>query len=318
MKPTDVLQQYFGYTSFRPGQDAVIRSLLAGRDSLAIMPTGAGKSLCFQIPALLMDGVTVVISPLLSLMKDQVDALAAQHVAATYINSLCTFAELQERFRLLRQGRVKLVYVSPERLQNEFFTNFMRTVPVAMVVVDEAHCVSQWGHDFRPGYRLIKDWIASLPVRPVVGAFTATATEHVKNDMLTLLGLGRPEIFIGGFDRPNLYFRVVQTPHKTDFVLSYLAAHKEDSGIIYAATRKETDKVYTRYTGYPGGQRFNTPAELRTRANGIDKIIRHAVKGMLPKNRLGRALMDNLYVFEGAEHNKEAQKPKAIDINQYK
>ena len=245
MKPTDVLQQYFGYTSFRPGQDAVIRSLLAGRDSLAIMPTGAGKSLCFQIPALLMDGVTVVISPLLSLMKDQVDALAAQHVAATYINSLCTFAELQERFRLLRQGRVKLVYVSPERLQNEFFTNFMRTVPVAMVVVDEAHCVSQWGHDFRPGYRLIKDWIASLPVRPVVGAFTATATEHVKNDMLTLLGLGRPEIFIGGFDRPNLYFRVVQTPHKTDFVLSYLAAHKEDSGIIYAATRKETDKVYT-------------------------------------------------------------------------
>lgn len=245
MKPTDVLQQYFGYTSFRPGQDAVIRSLLAGRDSLAIMPTGAGKSLCFQIPALLMDGVTVVILPLLSLMKDQVDALAAQHVAATYINSLCTFAELQERFRLLRQGRVKLVYVSPERLQNEFFTNFMRTVPVAMVVVDEAHCVSQWGHDFRPGYRLIKDWIASLPVRPVVGAFTATATEHVKNDMLTLLGLGRPEIFIGGFDRPNLYFRVVQTPHKTDFVLSYLAAHKEDSGIIYAATRKETDKVYT-------------------------------------------------------------------------
>ena len=245
MKPTDVLQQYFGYTSFRPGQDAVIRSLLAGRDSLAIMPTGAGKSLCFQIPALLMDGVTVVISPLLSLMKDQVDALAAQQVAATYINSLCTFAELQERFRLLRQGRVKLVYVSPERLQNEFFTNFMRTVPVAMVVVDEAHCVSQWGHDFRPGYRLIKDWIASLPVRPVVGAFTATATEHVKNDMLTLLGLGRPAIFIGGFDRPNLYFRVVQTPHKTDFVLSYLAAHKEDSGIIYAATRKETDKVYT-------------------------------------------------------------------------
>ena len=245
MKPTDVLQQYFGYTSFRPGQDAVIRSLLAGRDSLAIMPTGAGKSLCFQIPALLMDGVTVVISPLLSLMKDQVDALAAQQVTATYINSLCTFAELQERFRLLRQGRVKLVYVSPERLQNEFFTNFMRTVPVAMVVVDEAHCVSQWGHDFRPGYRLIKDWIASLPVRPVVGAFTATATEHVKNDMLTLLGLGRPEIFIGGFDRPNLYFRVVQTPHKTDFVLSYLAAHKEDSGIIYAATRKETDKVYT-------------------------------------------------------------------------
>ena len=291
MKPTDVLQQYFGYTSFRPGQDAVIRSLLAGRDSLAIMPTGAGKSLCFQIPALLMDGVTVVISPLLSLMKDQVDALAAQQVAATYINSLCTFAELQERFRLLRQGRVKLVYVSPERLQNEFFTNFMRTVPVAMVVVDEAHCVSQWGHDFRPGYRLIKDWIASLPVRPVVGAFTATATEHVKNDMLTLLGLGRPEIFIGGFDRPNLYFRVVQTPHKTDFVLSYLAAHKEDSGIIYAATRKETDKVYTALmkAGVKAG-RYHAGVTDEERQRAQENFTYDRVQVMVATNAFGMGI----------------------------
>lgn len=291
MKPTDVLQQYFGYTSFRPGQDAVIRSLLAGRDSLAIMPTGAGKSLCFQIPALLMDGVTVVISPLLSLMKDQVDALAAQHVAATYINSLCTFAELQERFRLLRQGRVKLVYVSPERLQNEFFTNFMRTVPVAMVVVDEAHCVSQWGHDFRPGYRLIKDWIASLPVRPVVGAFTATATEHVKNDMLTLLGLGRPEIFIGGFDRPNLYFRVVQTQHKTDFVLSYLAAHKEDSGIIYTATRKETDKVYTDLmkAGVKAG-RYHAGLTDEERQQAQEKFTYDRVQVMVATNAFGMGI----------------------------
>ena len=291
MKPTDVLQQYFGYTSFRPGQDAVIRSLLAGRDSLAIMPTGAGKSLCFQIPALLMDGVTVVISPLLSLMKDQVDALAAQHVAATYINSLCTFAELQERFRLLRQGRVKLVYVSPERLQNEFFTNFMRTVPVAMVVVDEAHCVSQWGHDFRPGYRLIKDWIASLPVRPVVGAFTATATEHVKNDMLTLLGLGRPEIFIGGFDRPNLYFRVVQTQHKTDFVLSYLAAHKEDSGIIYTATRKETDKVYTALmkAGVKAG-RYHAGLTDEERQRAQENFTYDCVQVMVATNAFGMGI----------------------------
>lgn len=291
MKPTDVLQQYFGYTSFRPGQDAVIRSLLAGRDSLAIMPTGAGKSLCFQIPALLMNGVTVVISPLLSLMKDQVDALAAQHVAATYINSLCTFAELQERFRLLRQGRVKLVYVSPERLQNEFFTNFMRTVPVAMVVVDEAHCVSQWGHDFRPGYRLIKDWIASLPVRPVVGAFTATATEHVKNDMLTLLGLGRPEIFIGGFDRPNLYFRVVQTQHKTDFVLSYLAAHKEDSGIIYTATRKETDKVYTALmkAGVKAG-RYHAGVTDEERQRAQENFTYDRVQVMVATNAFGMGI----------------------------
>ena len=248
MELESLLKQYFGYTSFRPGQHEVIQTLLDGRDFLAIMPTGAGKSICFQLPALMMPGVTLVISPLISLMKDQVDSLVNQEIPATYINSQCTFEEAKARFAAIRAGRVKLVYISPERLENEFFTSFMQSLPISMFIIDEAHCVSQWGHDFRPSYCAIKDWIAALPRRPVVGAFTATATEKVKEDMMTLLGLEKERIFIGGFDRPNLYFRVVRTNRKLDFALAYVQQHQEDSGIIYAATRKEVDRVYEELT----------------------------------------------------------------------
>lgn len=248
MELESLLKQYFGYTSFRPGQHEVIQTLLDGRDCLAIMPTGAGKSICFQLPALMMPGVTLVISPLISLMKDQVDSLVNQEIPATYINSQCTFEEAKARFAAIRAGRVKLVYISPERLENEFFTSFMQSLPISMFIIDEAHCVSQWGHDFRPSYCAIKDWIAALPERPVVGAFTATATEKVKEDMMNLLGLEKERIFIGGFDRPNLYFRVVRTNRKLDFALSYVQQHREDSGIIYAATRKEVDRVYEELT----------------------------------------------------------------------
>lgn len=248
MELESLLKQYFGYTSFRPGQHEVIQTLLEGRDCLAIMPTGAGKSICFQLPALMMPGVTLVISPLISLMKDQVDSLVNQEIPATYINSQCTFEEAKARFAAIRAGRVKLVYISPERLENEFFTSFMQSLPISMFIIDEAHCVSQWGHDFRPSYCAIKDWIAALPRRPVVGAFTATATEKVKEDMMTLLGLEKERIFIGGFDRPNLYFRVVRTNRKLDFALAYVQQHQEDSGIIYAATRKEVDRVYEKLT----------------------------------------------------------------------
>ena len=248
MELESLLKQYFGYTSFRPGQHEVIQTLLEGRDCLAIMPTGAGKSICFQLPALMMPGVTLVISPLISLMKDQVDSLVNQEIPATYINSQCTFEEAKARFAAIRAGRVKLVYISPERLENEFFTSFMQSLPISMFIIDEAHCVSQWGHDFRPSYCAIKDWIAALPKRPVVGAFTATATEKVKEDMMTLLGLEKERIFIGGFDRPNLYFRVVRTNRKLDFALAYVQQHQEDSGIIYAATRKEVDRVYEELT----------------------------------------------------------------------
>ena len=248
MELESLLKQYFGYTSFRPGQHEVIQTLLDGRDCLAIMPTGAGKSICFQLPALMMPGVTLVISPLISLMKDQVDSLVNQEIPATYINSQCTFEEAKARFAAIRAGQVKLVYISPERLENEFFTSFMQSLPISMFIIDEAHCVSQWGHDFRPSYCAIKDWIAVLPRRPVVGAFTATATEKVKEDMMTLLGLEKERIFIGGFDRPNLYFRVVRTNRKLDFALAYVQQHQEDSGIIYAATRKEVDRVYEELT----------------------------------------------------------------------
>lgn len=238
-----LLKQYFGYSSFRPGQHEVIQTLLDGRDCLAIMPTGAGKSICFQLPALMMPGVTLVISPLISLMKDQVDSLVNQEIPATYINSQCTFEEVKARFAAIRAGRIKLVYISPERLENQFFTAFMQTLPISMFIIDEAHCVSQWGHDFRPSYCTVRDWIAALPKRPVVGAFTATATEKVKHDMMSLLGLQKERIFIGGFDRSNLYFRVVHAKAKMEFTLSYIAKHKEDSGIIYAATRKEVDRI---------------------------------------------------------------------------
>ena len=248
MELESLLKQYFGYTSFRPGQHEVIQTLLEGRDCLAIMPTGAGKSICFQLPALMMPGVTLVISPLISLMKDQVDSLVNQEIPATYINSQCTFEEAKARFAAIRAGQVKLVYISPERLENEFFTSFMQSLPISMFIIDEAHCVSQWGHEFRPSYCAIKDWIAALPRRPVVGAFTATATEKVKKDMMTLLGLEKERIFIGGFDRPNLYFRVVRTNRKLDFALAYVQQHQEDSGIIYAATRKEVDRVYEELT----------------------------------------------------------------------
>lgn len=244
MKPNDVLKQYFGYTSFRPGQEEVIDTLMSGRDCLAIMPTGAGKSICFQIPALLMPGVTLIISPLISLMKDQVDALVNQQIPATYINSQCSFEESKQRYAAIRAGKVRLVYVSPERLQNAYFSGVMKTLPLSMVVVDEAHCVSQWGHDFRPSYCAVKDWMESLPKRPVMGAFTATATEKVKKDMMELLGLQKERVFIGGFDRPNLYFRVVRHADKMNFILSYIRSHRGDSGIIYAATRKETDRIY--------------------------------------------------------------------------
>lgn len=250
MTPQEVLQRYFGYTSFRPGQEGVIQTLLSGRDCLAIMPTGAGKSLCFQIPALLMNGVTLVISPLISLMKDQVDGLVNQHIPATYINSQCTFTEVKERLAALRAGRIRLLYVSPERLQNEFFTSFMQTLPIAMVVIDEAHCVSQWGHDFRPSYCSIKGWVEALPRRPVVSAFTATATEKVKHDMRALLGLSKERIFIGGFDRPNLYFRVLSGVDKTKFILAYIRQHQGQSGIIYCATRKDVDRLYTELRRY--------------------------------------------------------------------
>ena len=240
----EALQQYFGYKSFRPAQELIVKSLLAGKETVAIMPTGAGKSICFQVPALLLPGLTLVISPLISLMKDQVDALREQGVPATFINSSLTAAEARDRFSAIARGRYKIIYAAPERLETDFFQSLTEQQEISFLAVDEAHCLSQWGHDFRPSYRSIAPLIARLPRRPLIGAFTATATPRVQEDIVALLGLRRPAVHVAGFDRPNLFFSVLTGVDRRDFVASYLHAHPKDAGIIYCATRKETDALF--------------------------------------------------------------------------
>ena len=243
-----LLQTYFGYTSFRPAQEAPVESLLKNEDVVAIMPTGAGKSICFQIPALCKSGLTVVFSPLISLMKDQVDGLVDQNIQAALINSTLTQTEFNKTMYDVRSGNIKLLYIAPERLGSNFFCNVLRSMPISQVIVDEAHCISQWGHDFRPSYRLIGDWLASLPKRPVVGAFTATATKAVENDIKTLLGLDHANVYVTGFDRPNLSFSVVRTPKRMDYVVDYVRRHGHENGIIYCSTRKDVERVYDNLT----------------------------------------------------------------------
>ena len=243
-----LLQTYFGYTSFRPAQEAPVASLLQNEDVVAIMPTGAGKSICFQIPALCKSGISIVFSPLISLMKDQVDSLVDQNIPAALINSTLTQTEFNKTMYDVRSGNIKLLYIAPERLGSNFFCNVLRSMPISQVIVDEAHCISQWGHDFRPSYRLIGDWLASLPKRPVVGAFTATATKAVENDIKTLLGLDHANVYVTGFDRPNLSFSVVRTPKRMDYVVDYVRRHSHENGIIYCSTRKDVERVYDNLT----------------------------------------------------------------------
>lgn len=243
-----MLETYFGYTSFRPAQEAPIASLLRNEDVIGIMPTGAGKSICFQIPALCKAGLTIVFSPLISLMKDQVDGLLVQNIPAALINSTLTQAEFNKTMYEVRSGKIKLLYIAPERLGSNFFCNVLRALPIAQVIVDEAHCISEWGHDFRPSYRLIGEWLKSLPKRPIVGAFTATATKYVENDIKKLLGLDKANVYVTGFDRPNLSFAVIRTPKRMDYVVHYVRQHANENGIIYCATRKDVDRVYENLT----------------------------------------------------------------------
>lgn len=248
MNINQTLKQYFGYDSLRTGQEELINGILAGHDVLGIMPTGAGKSLCYQLPALMLKGITLVISPLISLMSDQVKALNQAGVHAAYINSSLTENQIRIALSYASQGRYKIIYVAPERLNTPRFLDFACNADISMLTVDEAHCISQWGQDFRPSYLEIAGFLTRLPRRPIVSAFTATATERVKNDIVASLGLNNPVTMVTGFDRHNLFFRVVTRKggsQKDNSIINYVKKHEDESGIIYCATKKNVDKLYT-------------------------------------------------------------------------
>ena len=243
--PKEALKAVFGYDSFRPGQEAVINAILEGRDILAVMPTGAGKSLCYQVPAMLLSGITLVISPLISLMQDQVKALNEAGVNAAFINSSLSEKELNDTFKNAYKGHYKIIYVAPERLMSEGFISFAKSVEISMVTVDEAHCISQWGQDFRPSYMDIAEFINILDKRPIISAFTATATQNVREDIICSLGLNNPYFLVTGFDRENLFFQIDKPQNKERFILDFIERHRGESGIIYCATRKNVDSLYT-------------------------------------------------------------------------
>ncbi|NLY38354.1 MAG: DNA helicase RecQ [Firmicutes bacterium] len=286
-----LLKEHFGYTAFKPGQEKVISSLLAGGDTLAIMPTGAGKSVCYQVPALIFGGITLVISPLIALMKDQVDGMTASGIPATFINSSLRSAEVGRRLEQAGQGRFKLVYVAPERLEIAEFQALAAALDISFVAIDEAHCVSQWGHDFRPSYRKIAQFIHSLEQRPVLGAFTATATDEIRKDIIDFLDLREPRVFVSGFDRENLYFAVVRGENKKDFVLDYVNNNRNKPGIIYAATRREVDNLYEllQEKGYPCG-RYHAGMSAVEREENQEAFIHDDVTVMVATNAFGMGI----------------------------
>lgn len=262
MNAAEILKKYFGYDTFRQGQEGIIRSILSGRDVLAIMPTGAGKSVCYQVPALMLPGITLVVSPLISLMQDQVKSLNEAGIHAAFINSALTEAQISKALDFAARGIYKIIYVAPERLESGRFLQFAANADISMVTVDEAHCISQWGQDFRPSYLKIVDFIDDLPKRPIISAFTATATGEVKTDIECILRLERPNVTVTGFDRENLYYSVehIAGKKKDDFVIDYIERHPGESGIIYCATRKNVDNLYEKLfkrgvpvTGYHAG-----------------------------------------------------------------
>lgn len=244
IKPLDILQKYYGYTSFRKGQENIIKSIINKEDVLAIMPTGGGKSICYQVPALCLDGMTIVISPLISLMKDQVDALKTMGVKALLINSSLSNSEYSKVLEDIENDECKIIYIAPERLDSMEFVNIIRGKNISQVAIDEAHCVSQWGHDFRVSYKKIPHFINKLEKRPIVTAFTATASNEVREDIIRILNLHSPAVYITGFDRENLSINIVKSSSKNKYILDYIENHKNESGIIYASTRKEVENIY--------------------------------------------------------------------------
>ena len=294
MNINETLKHYFGYDSLRPGQQELIEGILQRKDVLGIMPTGAGKSLCYQVPALMLDGITIVVSPLISLMTDQVKALNQTGVHAAYINSSLTENQIRTALFYAAQGRYKIIYVAPERLNTMRFLEFACQVDISMVTVDEAHCISQWGQDFRPSYVGIADFLAQLPKRPVVSAFTATATERVKQDIMGSLRLQNPVTVVTGFDRPNLFFRVVTRKggKETDnSVLNYVKKHEDESGIIYCATKKNVDKIYEllRQYGIEAGH-YHAGLSLEERKKNQDDFTYDRIRVMVATNAFGMGI----------------------------
>ena len=290
-KAKSILKKFYGYNDFRPGQQKVVQSILSGQDTVAIMPTGAGKSVCFQIPALLFSGVTLVVSPLISLMKDQVDSLRQIGISAVYINSSVSRAEIIESLRGIAAGFYKIIYIAPERLTPEYLPDAFKNLNISMIAVDEAHCLSQWGHDFRPSYKNILTFMQSLPVKPLIGAFTATATPEVKEDIIKLLGLNNPNVFVMGFDRENLYFSVLRGENKDKFVVDYVKKHLTEAGIIYAGTRKDVDALQV-LLGVKGikAERYHAGMTDEERNKAQEKFLYDDVSVIVATNAFGMGI----------------------------
>lgn len=286
-----LLQKYYGYPDFREGQRKIVESVLSGADTLGIMPTGGGKSICYQVPALLLPGLTLVVSPLISLMKDQVDALTAMGISAAYINSTLTGKEVNERIRAARRGELKLLYVAPERLELDWFREEMSGLTISCVAVDEAHCVSQWGHDFRTSYLAVSPFVQGLPQRPIIAAFTATATPEVMDDMVSLLRLAEPAVFVTGLGRDNLAMSVLRGENKREFVMNYANTHAHQPGIVYAATRKEVDDLYDRLrrSGIPAG-RYHAGLSDKEREENQEAFLYDDIRVMVATNAFGMGI----------------------------